>query len=78
MPGGRPYGSMSSGKLQSQGEKLYTAQEIAEMYGVDDTTVRRWVKRGALPAVVLPHKGKRTAYRFTVGQIRTFDPKFGE
>jgi excisionase family DNA binding protein len=42
---------------------LLTVSEVAEILRVDDTTVRRWVKIGALDAVVLPHVNKRQAYR---------------
>jgi excisionase family DNA binding protein len=43
--------------------ELLTVQEVAEILRVDDTTVRRWVKQGALEAVVLPHINARQAYR---------------
>jgi excisionase family DNA binding protein len=42
---------------------LLTVSEVAHILRVDDTTVRRWVKIGALDAVVLPHLNKRHAYR---------------
>jgi excisionase family DNA binding protein len=42
---------------------LLTVSEVAEILRVDETTVRRWVKIGALEAVVLPHVNKRQAYR---------------
>lgn len=42
---------------------LLTVREVAKQLRVDDTTVRRWIKTGALVAVTLPHKGKRQAYR---------------
>ncbi len=44
-------------------EELFTVSEVARRLRVDDTTVRRWIKSGALKAVVLPHPGKRRAYR---------------
>ncbi|MBO0792745.1 MAG: helix-turn-helix domain-containing protein [Ktedonobacteraceae bacterium] len=43
--------------------ELLTVAEVARKLRVDDTTVRRWVKRGALEAVVLPHVNTRQAYR---------------
>ncbi len=43
--------------------ELLTVHEVAQQLRVDDTTVRRWVKQGILEAVVLPHVGKRQAYR---------------
>lgn len=42
---------------------LLTVAEVANILRVDDTTVRRWVKQGALDAVVLPHVRERQAYR---------------
>jgi excisionase family DNA binding protein len=77
MPGGRPPGRTGSTRPQSQGEQpLYTAREVARRYRVDDTTVRRWVKDGALQAVKLPHKGQRSPLRFTADHIKSFDPAF--
>jgi excisionase family DNA binding protein len=42
---------------------LLTVSEVARLLRVDDTTVRRWVKLGALEAIVLPHVNERQAYR---------------
>jgi excisionase family DNA binding protein len=42
---------------------LLTVSEVADALRVDDTTVRRWIKSGALEAVCLPHANKRQAYR---------------
>ena len=42
---------------------LLTVHEVAQQLRVDDTTVRRWIKSGALDAVALPHSGKRCGYR---------------
>jgi excisionase family DNA binding protein len=42
---------------------LLTVSEVARLLRVDDTTVRRWVKQGALEAIVLPHVNERQAYR---------------
>jgi excisionase family DNA binding protein len=44
-------------------EELLTVTEAANLLRVDATTVRRWVKLGALHAVVLPHVHTRQAYR---------------
>jgi excisionase family DNA binding protein len=54
--------------VQKKGSKkqmsdLLTVSEVARILRVDDTTVRRWVKQGALEAVVLPHVNERQAYR---------------
>jgi excisionase family DNA binding protein len=45
------------------GEDLLTVREVARHLRVDDTTVRRWIKCGALEAITLPHRGKRRGYR---------------
>lgn len=47
----------------SEPADLLTVREVARQLRVDDTTVRRWIKTGALEAVTLPHRGRRTAYR---------------
>ncbi len=48
---------------EEQNDELLTVREVAKRLRVDDTTVRRWVKSGALEAITLPHRGKRQAYR---------------
>jgi len=47
----------------STADELLTVGEVARRLRVDDTTVRRWIKSGALEAITLPHKGKRRGYR---------------
>ena len=42
---------------------LLTVSEVARVLRVDETTVRRWIKRQALGAITLPHLNKRQAYR---------------
>lgn len=44
-------------------KELLTVHEVAKRLRVDDTTVRRWIKSGAMEAIALPHRGKRQAYR---------------
>lgn len=44
-------------------DELLTVHQVASKLKVDDTTTRRWIKNGALPAICLPHVGKRQAYR---------------
>jgi excisionase family DNA binding protein len=55
--------------------ELLTVSEVAGILRVDDTTVRRWVKQGALEAVVLPHVHERQAYRI---KRETLDKMLGE
>jgi len=49
---------------------LLTVREVARILRVDDTTVRRWIKGGALEAVTLPHSNRRQAYRIKLGTLR--------
>lgn len=49
--------------------ELLTVSEVAKILRVDDTTVRRWVKTGAMDAVILPHVNDRQAYRIRRGTI---------
>lgn len=42
---------------------LLTIREVAQRLRVDTTTVRRWISLGLLEAIILPHRGKRQAYR---------------
>ena len=57
-------------KSDPMGE-LLTVHEVARHLRVDDTTVRRWIKTGALEAVALPHKGKRRGYRVRKNTLDT-------
>jgi excisionase family DNA binding protein len=43
--------------------ELLTVSEVADILRVDDTTVRRWLKNGALKGIELPHRNKRAGYR---------------
>lgn len=43
--------------------ELLTVSEVAHILRVDNTTVRRWIKLGALEAVVLPRINERQSYR---------------
>ncbi len=49
--------------------ELLTVSEVARIFRVDATTVRRWVKAGTLSAVSLPHVRKRTQYRIRSSDI---------
>ncbi len=37
-------------------DRLLTTVEVAQRLRVDDTTVRRWIQQGALPAICLPEQ----------------------
>jgi len=59
------------GETSMAEEELLTVREVAHRLRVDDTTVRRWIKSGALEAVTLPHRGKRQAYRIKTSTLNT-------
>lgn len=44
-------------------EELLTVPEVARRLRVDESTVRRWIKSGAIEAITLPHRGFRQIYR---------------
>ena len=44
-------------------EELLTVQEVAARLRVNEATVRRWIKVGAMEAIKLPHRGTREIYR---------------
>lgn len=44
-------------------DELLTVQEVADIFRVDNTTVRRWIKEDALEAIILPHLNERQGYR---------------
>ena len=52
-------------------EDLLTVGEVARRLRVDGTTVRQWIRSGALDAVCLPHLGKRQTYRVRRATIDT-------
>jgi excisionase family DNA binding protein len=48
---------------QDNHAELLTVSQVAQQLRVDTTTVRRWIKSGALDAIALPHVGVRQSYR---------------
>lgn len=52
-------------------DPLLTVHEVAQRLRVDDTTVRRWITKGILDAVHLPHKNERQAYRIRQSTLST-------
>ena len=48
---------------ETEAEELLTVHEVSSRLRVDDTTVRRWIKMGALEAIALPRRGERQTYR---------------
>jgi excisionase family DNA binding protein len=51
--------------------ELLTVSEVARLLRVDDTTVRRWIKNGAFPAINLPSVGFRDSYRIRRSDVDT-------
>ena len=58
-------------KVTHKVSDLLTIREVSQALRVDDTTVRRWVKQGVLEAIILPHRGKRQAYRIHKSTLGT-------
>ena len=60
-------------------DELLTVQEVAKLLRVDDTTVRRWIKKGYLQALTLPHRrGGNKVYRVkrsTLNALLTAPPE---
>jgi excisionase family DNA binding protein len=59
------------GVLTEMPQDLMTVRQVARFLRVDDTTVRRWVKEGALEAVLSPHGEKRQKCRIKRATIDT-------
>lgn len=57
-------------------KNLLTVNEVADILRVDDTTVRRWVKKGILEAITLPHANKRQAYRIRRATVEALIGEF--
>lgn len=70
-PKGHRYNGAGDIAMKEDMEELLTVREVARRLRVDDTTVRRWIKSGALEAVTLPHRGKRQAYRIKKSTLDT-------
>lgn len=49
-------------------EKLYTCEELADRYGVESVTVRRWIRSGELGAIQV---GK--GYRIPQSAVDAFE-----
>ncbi|HYT44716.1 MAG TPA: helix-turn-helix domain-containing protein [Methylomirabilota bacterium] len=57
-------------------QEYYTPREIAKRLRVDDTTVRRWIRTGALEAETI-QEGRRNRHRIkkeTIAAIETSSP----
>lgn len=53
------------------GDDLLTVKEVAAIFRLDTSTVRRWIRNGKIPAVELPHSGTRTVYRIKRHTVQT-------
>jgi excisionase family DNA binding protein len=51
------------------GERWVDVQAIVSRLGVHEQTVRRWIKRGELPAIMF---GRRSGYRVREGDLQAF------
>jgi len=66
---------MSKEKYQgpelAEQDELLTVAEVATRLRVNDTTVRRWIRSGAIASIALPHMNKRQAYRVRASTLET-------
>ena len=51
------------------GERWVDVQEIVNRLGVHEQTVRRWIKRDELPAIIF---GRRSGYRVKESDLQAF------
>ena len=59
-------------------EELLTVREVASILRVDQTTVRRWIKDGALDAIKLPKHGKRVTHRVRRSTVNSILKRFNQ
>jgi excisionase family DNA binding protein len=53
-------------------ERLFTVPQVAAILGVNETTVRAWIREGVLRAIALPGKTqKRVYYRIRKSTVDT-------
>lgn len=53
-------------------QEYFTPREIAQRFRVDDTTVRRWIRTGALEAETI-QQGKRIRHRIRKATIAAIE-----
>jgi excisionase family DNA binding protein len=53
-------------------QEYFTPHEIAKRFRVDDSTVRRWIRTGAIEAETI-RLGKRTRHRISKATIETIE-----
>jgi excisionase family DNA binding protein len=56
-------------------QDLLTVKEVSNILRVNDSTLRRWIKNGAMQAVILPHLSGRQGYRI---KRETLDTLLGQ
>ncbi len=57
-------------QVKQDEDELLTVREVANRLRVDPSTVRRWIKDGALEAVNLPHRNGYKLYRVRTSTIK--------
>lgn len=58
-----PFSQIQESNATGQATTLFTVREVARRLRVKESTVRLWIKSGALEAITLPNRGKRHVYR---------------
>ena len=55
--------AMENTSPSEEQDELLTVREVAKQLRVDETTVRRWIKKGVLQGVFLPSGSRYNSYR---------------
>lgn len=50
-------------RKEDMSQVLLTIPEVARLFRVHPSTVRKWIQEGTIEGVLLPHKGKGSIYR---------------
>jgi len=53
-------------------QEYFTPREVAKRFRADDTTVRRWIRTGAIEAETI-RQGKRNRHRIRKATIETLE-----
>ncbi|MCR4278219.1 MAG: helix-turn-helix domain-containing protein [Candidatus Berkelbacteria bacterium] len=51
-------------------EEYFTTKEVAALFKIKPTTVRKWIRQGALPAIGFGNQNKE--YRITKSELEAF------
>ncbi len=52
---------------------FFTSSEVAKRYRIKESTVRRWIQNGQMPALDLSIGGRPGPYRISAEHLREFE-----